>query len=210
MAKKKKKEEFVEIEEEKGYGVFQWILFVLVIPLLFAITVALIVMTVAGVNIFEKAKEVGAHVPFVSKLIDDGGNNQGGQTDKEKIVSLQAEVKNKEAKIEQLEKKLKTSDKKMEDLLTEKDRLEIEIEKLRQQDNTADAAKEQQNSENKKLSDTYEAMAPKNIASILVNLSDNEAVKILTEMSTEKQAAVLEKLPPDKAAKYTKILSGAS
>lgn len=202
-----KKREFVEIEEEKGYGVFQWILFVLVIPLLFAITVALIVMTVAGVNVFEKAKEIGSHMPFVSSLIDDGGSaDKGGQTDKEKIVSLQAEIKNKEAKIEQLEKNLKASDKKMEDLYTEKDRLEIELEKLKETDDAAVAEEKQDN----QLISTYESMSPKNIANILVNLSDNEAVKILSEMSTEKQADILEKLPPEKAAKYTKLLSGVS
>lgn len=205
MAKKKKKE-FVEIEEEKGYGVFQWILFVLVIPLLFAITVALIVMTVAGVNVFEKAKEIGGHVPLISNMIDDGAADKGGQTDKEKVVSLQAEIKNKEAKIEQLEKKLKASDKKVEDLFTEKDRLEIELEKLKKEEETAVTTDKQDN----KLINTYESMAPKNIANILVNLSDSEAIKILAEMSTEKQAAILEKLPPETAAKYTKLLSGAS
>ncbi|RJS62189.1 MotE family protein [Bacillus sp. PK3_68] len=205
MAKKKKKE-FVEIEEEKGYGVFQWILFVLVIPLLFAITVALIVMTVAGVNVFEKAKEVGEHVPLISNMIDGGADDKGGQTDKEKVVSLQAEIKNKEAKIEQLEKKLKASDKKVEELLTEKDRLKIELEKLKKEEESAVTTDKQDN----KLINTYETMAPKNIANILVNLSDREAVKILAEMSTEKQADILEKLPPETAAKYTKLLSGTS
>lgn len=203
---KKKKKEFEEREEEKGYGVFQWILFVLVIPLLFAITVGLIVMTVAGVNVFEKAKDIGGQVPFVSNMLDSGEGDKDGQTDKEKAISLQAEIKNKEAKIEQLEKKLQTSDKKVEDLLTEKDQLELEIEKLKKQEETAVTDGKQED----KLITTYESMSPKNIANILVNLSDDEAVKILAEMSTEKQADILEKLPPETAAKYTKLLSSAS
>ncbi|MFK2824998.1 MotE family protein [Bacillus sp. B190/17] len=204
MAKKMKKE-FVEVEEEKGYGVFQWILFVLVIPLLFAITIALIVMTVAGVNIFEKAKEWGEDIPIVSNMMGSGGAVEDAKTDKEKVISLQAEIKNKEAKIEQLEKKLETSAAKVEELLTEKDRLQLEIEQLKKQEETA----VKENTQDNKLINTYESMSPKNIAHILVNLSDNEAIQILAEMSTEKQADILEKLPPEKAAKYTKLLSGS-
>ncbi|WP_191991763.1 MotE family protein [Bacillus aerolatus] len=203
---KKKKTEYVEMEEEKGYSVFQWILFVLVIPLLFAITIALIVMTVAGVNIFEKAKELGGNLPVISDMMDSGSSAKDGQTDKEKVVSLQAEIKNKEAKVEQLEKKLESSDKEIEELLTEKDRLEVEIEKLKKQEETTVTEDKQDN----KLINTYESMSSKNIANILVNLTDNEAVQILSEMSTEKQADILEKLPPETAAKYTKLLSSAS
>ncbi|MBM7647129.1 flagellar motility protein MotE (MotC chaperone) [Bacillus ectoiniformans] len=209
MARKKKAIKKVESDEEtKGYSTFQWILFVLIIPLLFALTIALIVMTVAGVNVFEKGKEISAHIPGLSSLTEKDEANQtgGGKADKEKVVELQTELADKEAEIDQLAKKLDASDQEIEKLLTEKDRLEVELEQLKNQEEGEAANTKNDNS----IISTYETMAPKNIANILVNLSDNEAVGILAELETDKQADILEKLPPETAAKYTKLLSSST
>lgn len=50
--------------EESKISKFQWFL-VIFIPLIFAVTVALIVLTVAGVNVADKAKEMSAKIPFI-------------------------------------------------------------------------------------------------------------------------------------------------
>ncbi|WP_203362307.1 MotE family protein [Bacillus sp. REN10] len=210
MARKKKKEK-AEQETESKTSKFQWLLFAIVIPLLFAVTVSLIVMTVAGVNIFDKAKELGGSVPGVSSMIDSE-SSKDSKVAKSRLVSLQAEVEEQKAEIEKLQKKLDASDKEIEKLLTEKDRLEVELEQQqKQQEGSRDGQPGDKSKSNDKdgnpLIDTYESMAPKNVANIIVNLSDAEAVNIISAMSTDKQAKILEKLPPEKAAKYTKMLA---
>ena len=203
MATKKKKVDSAEIEEKKGYNVFQWILFVAVIPLLFALTIALVVMTIAGVNVFEKTKELAENVPFVSEWVTP--KEQDGKSDSEKVVELQAEIKNKEAKIEQLSADLESSKAEIEELLTEQDRLNAQLKQLQQQQTEAADSSEAETANN--VAKTYETMDEESIAGIIINLTDNEATAILQELSVEKQAAVLENLDAKKAAEYTKILS---
>ncbi|OLN22787.1 hypothetical protein BTO30_07625 [Domibacillus antri] len=204
MARKKKKAAPVEVEEKKGHSTFQWIVFVVFIPLLFALTIALIVMTIAGVNVFEKTKEVAANIPYVSEWVDTG-SGQDGKSDSEKVVELQAEIKNKEAEIDSLQGKLTDSEKKIEQLLTEQDRLNAEYKQLQQQQQQTVKEKETQQTSN--VIKTYETMDEKSIAGIVINLTDAEAVNILKQLSVEKQAAVLEQVDAVKAAEYTKLLS---
>ncbi|KKB42360.1 MotE family protein [Bacillus thermotolerans] len=198
---KKKKAAYADREEGKGYGVFQWIIFMIVIPLLFALLVTLIVMTVAGINVLEKAKEL----PVISQIMDEESADNGKENN-ERVALLKEEAKQKDVKIQELEKELEQSKREVEELLTEKDRLELEIQKMKEQEKE----KEEKKAQDRSIISTYESMSPKNVANILVNLTDDEAVEILSEMSTDQQADILEKLPPETAAKYTGLLSGSS
>lgn len=203
MARKRKKIAPADQEEKQGYSRIQWFLFVVIIPLLFALTVALIVMTIAGVNVFDKTKEVTANIPYVSEWINSA--EQDGKSDSEQVAELQAEIKNKEAEIGQLSNDLEGSEAEIEDLLTEQDRLNAELKQLQQErEKTADSEEEQPVNNVVK---TYESMDEESIAGIIINLTDNEAVAILKQLSVEKQGAVLEELEAEKAAEYTKILS---
>ncbi|MDQ0214299.1 flagellar motility protein MotE (MotC chaperone) [Oikeobacillus pervagus] len=199
---KKKKNELADKLEKKDSSKLQWFLFVIIIPLLFAMTIGLIVMTIAGVNVFEKAKDISGKIPGISKLTDAPTNQKSDEELEKKVVSLQAEIKDREAKIEQLQKKLDSSEQEVETLKVEKDRLEIEMKNLMNEKSQKTA-----NNEGKQLTKTYESMSPKNIANILPNLSDQDAVQLLNGLSTDQQGKVLEKLPPETAAKYTKLLS---
>lgn len=198
---KKKKAAYADREEGKGYGVFQWIIFMIVIPLLFALLVTLIVMTVAGINVLEKAKEL----PIISQIMDEESADNEKENN-ERVALLKEEAKQKDVKIQELEKELEQSKREVEELLTEKDRLELEIQKMKEQEKE----KEEKKAQDRSIISTYESMSPKNVANILVNLTDDEAIEILSEMSTDQQADILEKLPPETAAEYTGLLSGSS
>lgn len=203
MARKRKKIAPADQEEKQGYSRIQWFLFVVIIPLLFALTVALIVMTIAGVNVFDKTKEVTANIPYVSEWINSA--EQDGKSDSEQVAELQAEIKNKEAEIGQLSNDLEGAEAEIEELLTEQDRLNAELKQLQQErEETADSEEEQPVNN---VVETYESMDEESIAGIIINLTDNEAVAILKQLSVEKQGAVLEELEAEKAAEYTKILS---
>lgn len=206
MANKKRRKAPADTEEKSGYSFFQWVLFIVVIPLLFALTIGLVVMTIAGVNVFEKTKEVASNIPYVSDWVST--TEQDGKTDSEKVVELQAEIKNKEAKIDQLTGDLESSKAEVEKLLTEQDKLNAQLKQLQaQQKETADQKQTSSTSAANNVVKTYESMDEESIAGIIINLTNNEAAAILQELSVEKQASVLENLEAKKAAEYTKILS---
>ena len=81
--------------EEKPYSKFQWFLFA-IIPVVFTVLMALVIMSVLDVNVFQWAKDKGKDIPLISGLID---NNEMTETEvayEKRIVDLEAEIKDSE------------------------------------------------------------------------------------------------------------------
>lgn len=190
--------ELTEQKEEKQSNKLQWFL-VIFIPLLFAIMIALVVAQVAGVNVFEKTKEISEKLPFVSSIANKKVN-KSLKNYEDKIITLQAQIENKDAQMSQLQNKFDSQDNEKKQLLLEQQRLEDEIEELKQIQN-----------ENKKafkeIVSTYETMSAKSAAPIILKMNDDEALKILSNLKAETLAKIMEKMPADRAAKYTEMLS---
>ncbi|MGV3467035.1 MAG: magnesium transporter MgtE N-terminal domain-containing protein [Heyndrickxia sp.] len=193
------KEEAI-LEEEKSSNKFLWFIYVVVIPLLFAIVIALIVSTFAGINIFEKAKEFGekTHILSSSKNV-----SSRSKADEEKMISLNAEIQNKDSQIENLQKQLDSKDNEIQQLLLEQKRLEDQIASLQK-------SQAQSTKDFKEIVNSYESMNPKSAAPIILQMKDENAVKILSKLSSDSLASILEKMPADRAAKYTEMLGGTS
>lgn len=187
------------LEEEKSGNKFLWFIYVVVIPLLFAIVIALIVTTFAGINVFEKAKELGEKTHILS------ANNvtNRSKADEDKIISLNAEIQNKDTQIENLQKQLDSGDNEKQQLLLEQKRLQQQIASLQK-------SQAQSTKDFKEIVSSYESMNPKNAAPIILQMKDENAVKILSKLSSEALASILEKMPADRAAKYTEMLGGSS
>ncbi|MBS4172519.1 hypothetical protein [Bacillus sp. FJAT-49736] len=183
------------LTEEKS-SKFLWFVYVVIIPLLFAIVVALIVSTLAGVNVFEKAKELGekTHLLSSSKNV-----TSRSKADEDKIISLNAEIQNKDTQIANLQKQLDSKDNEKQQLLLEQQRLEEQIASLQK-------SQTKSTKNFKEIVSSYEAMNPKSAAPILLQMKDENAVKILSKLSSETLASILEKMPADRAAKYTELL----
>ncbi|CAM3703236.1 MotE family protein [Mesobacillus zeae] len=191
-----------KISEEKepaGDSRVQWIMFVIVIPALFAVTFALVILNFAGINVFESAREIGAKIPGVSRLIQPSETASMKKAEKH-IVGLEAEIKNKEAKVEQLQSKMDNKNKEAERLKLEKQQLEEQIDEL--------AAIQTENKRAfKDIVRTYETMSPKSAAPILAKMESDEALKILTNIKPDTLSAIMEKMSPEEAAKYTELLT---
>jgi flagellar motility protein MotE (MotC chaperone) len=184
-----------EEKETKSSSRFQWIVFVVFIPLLFAITIALVVMTVAGINVFEKAQSL----PFVSKVLPSE-NKQDQEQLENRIVSLQASIEDKEAKISQLQSEIDGKEKDNEKLQAVIEQQKLELEELRQ-------IGEENKRAFKEVVSTFESMSAKSAAPVLLNMEDQEAVKILSSIKPDNLADILEKMPPEDAARYTGLLA---
>ena len=185
--------------EEKPYSRFQWFLFAIV-PIFFTILIVLIIMTIAGVNIFQYAKDVGSKIPVVSSMIQDEAPTVENQ---QKIVDFEAEIKDVNAKMIELENSVSTKDQEIQSLDTERQRLLQEIEALK-------IVQEENKSAFKDIIRTYEAMTPKKAARIITALEEAEAIKILSNLKADTRSAILEKMDPTDAAKLMQQLSEKS
>lgn len=179
------------------------------IPLLFAAAVLLIVAKITGVNISDKTKELAENLPFISETKVENGKQ--GETEKndetgpnlvieERVVTLQKEIKEAEAEVLQLQQQLDTSAVEQEMLLIEQEKLINEIKTL---ENGTDSTKQKLT----EIISTFEKMSAKSAAPVIINMSDTEAVQILTNLKPDSLASIFEKMPPEEAARYTTLLT---
>ncbi|WP_264737196.1 MotE family protein [Cytobacillus firmus] len=194
-------ERMPEEQETPKTSRFQWFIFAFLIPILFGITVALLVFTLSGNNIFETAREYSQKVPFLAAIFDDK-NSRSKEMMEEQLIGLQAEVKDREARISQLESQLDSKDLEIERAGLEKQRLEDEISELT-------AIKEENKRAFKDIVKTFENISAKKAAPILTEMKDEEAVKILSNVNSDTLAAIMEKMNPEDAARYTALLTAA-
>ncbi len=198
----KKIDETEHVESNK----FQVILFSVLIFLLFTLLVLVIYLSFTGTNVFKKSKELSEKIPFVSQLLDKNDEkdpNTSTENFQEKVVDLEAEIKDRQSEIKKLESLIDSRDKQLERNELEKQQLEMEIEELR-------SAQEINNRAFQDIVKTYETISPKKSAPIISKMGDEEAIKILSSIKTDKLAAILEQLTPDDAARFTKLLASKS
>jgi flagellar motility protein MotE (MotC chaperone) len=186
-------------QNESKYNRFQWFLVVVFIPLLFAITVFIIVMTIAGKNVCETVREYGQKVPIISNFFSDENTNSLEKLESN-LVTLEASIQDREAKIEKLESQIGNKNEEIEKFQIDKEQLETQIDELM-------AIQEDNKRAFKDIIQTYETISAKKAAPILVNLKDEEALKILTNIKAETLASILENMTAEEAAKYTALLT---
>ena len=200
MAKKKEVEAvgMVEAEEtEKKLGFFQMLFYWFIIPVAFTLAIVLIIAQFTNTNVFQIVDDAVEKLPFVDsekEIIESTALNQ------EKVVELQPQIQEKEAQVTQLQGEVDSATAKNEELEIEIERLKYEIETLQRQQ--TEVSKDQQESLK-----TFETMSAKKAAPIILELSDDEAMRILADMKTDTLSAVLTNMPPAEAAKYTELLS---
>ncbi|MCA1062374.1 MotE family protein [Rossellomorea aquimaris] len=187
-------------EGNKGHSSrFQKAVFIVFIPLLFTITFALVIMTFAGINVFEKAQSISSEIPFLDKVIpsDESRNREQLQ---ERMITLQASIEDQEAKIAQLQSEMEKKDSDNEQLQATIQQQKEELEELRQ-------IGEENKRAFKEVVNTFESMSAKSAAPVLLNMNDDEAMKILSSIKPDTLADILEKMPPEDAARYAELLS---
>jgi flagellar motility protein MotE (MotC chaperone) len=188
-------------EKKKPFNFFQRFLLVVVIPTMFALVVFILLLVYTGTDVMKKGKELAEYIPFLSS--ETANKEQIIKENKNTIAELEKKITDQQTNIESLEKKLENSDKNTQAVNLEKDKLQREL----------DALKESQEETKKVFEDivkTYETMTPKKSASIISEMSEREGMKILASLKPAKLALILEKMEPAIASKYTELLSNSS
>ncbi len=187
------------VGKNKDTSLFQKLLVWTLIPLLFTTMVLLIIAYVTDVNVFDKAKELTQSLPFTDeKQADDESGDDS--IIEERVVDLQAEIQEKEAQLFKLQGDLAKSEDEKKSLLDEQTSLLAQIEALKME-------KEDYRRDMKEIISTFEKMSAKAAAPVITNMSDAEAIRILTSLKPEVLAPILEKMSPEDAAKYTSLMT---
>lgn len=185
-----------QTEQEKKYSKLQWFFFVIVIPLLFAVAIALVVMTIAGINVFDLAQKYGEKIPGISAIVSD--EEQISEAT-ENVFTLRATVEDQKVEIAKLQSEIESKQASLELSQKEIDKLMQELKAFEEQEREITLQLEE-------LAEVYETMSAKKSAAILSEMTNEDTVEILGKMSNEARAAVLEKMEPAKAAALTKLL----
>ncbi|WP_099158099.1 MotE family protein [Virgibacillus ndiopensis] len=180
-----------------------WFIFAIVIPIIVAITLTVIIFSVAGVNVMDWVKKTGNDIPVISSIVT---------TDEEKDIErseakMQETLKNKDAKINKLTQNV-------DDLESTIDQLEQKIAKL-ENSNTEQSTSEETSSEAgddnsntnpvKTIASSYKEMDSEQAANIIANLEDNLAISILKELPNDVRGTIFDEMDPEKAAQLTQL-----
>ncbi|SET41780.1 Flagellar motility protein MotE, a chaperone for MotC folding [Salinibacillus kushneri] len=186
----------VKNTEKQKASKFQWFLFVIVIPAIFAVTILFVVLNIAGVNLFDMAEK--HNIPVVSALVQSDEDKEKENT-QDQLSELQATIKDKDANIEQLQVDNKSKDEKIS-------KLQQTISDLTNQLNQQEEQQQNQTEQIKEVSTTFEEMDPESAAPVVENMEQDVALKVLAEIPSEQRGAILSAMNPELAANLTSEL----
>jgi len=198
MAKKKKDEDLSAVNEKKTSNKLLVVLLSVLIPLLAISAVFLIIAKFTDVNVFDKAKELSGNLPFVDEK--DEFTDKNDLILEERVVTLQAELKEKETQLIKLRAEVQGSVDENNVLIEKQEELQYEIEVLK-------VEKDSTKREFAEIVSTFEKISAKAAAPILTEMADEEAMRILNNLKPDVLAAILEKMTPVDAAKYTTLMA---
>ncbi|MGG4488932.1 MotE family protein [Metabacillus idriensis] len=188
---------------ENDSSKLQWTLFVIVIPVLFTVTFITVILTVAGVDVAGKMKEAISHIPGTADLTSVEEKNNSENTNIAPSAELKEENERQKTTIEKQQQEISALENEADLKVREIEQLSQEVKSLKEQLQASDNKEK----EGKDIAKLYEKMSSKKAAEIIPFLSDEEALKILTSINDDQVIAVMEKMPAEDAARYTKMLA---
>lgn len=193
--------------EKQEYGKFQWFFFVIFIPIIFTLTLVVVILSVAGFDVLGKAKTTITTIPVVENLFNKEDNtDETAQAIKEQDTldekkKLEKTIKEQATMISALENDVGMKEKEVQKLTQEISSLEKQLEEL---------AKAEEESQSRDIGKLYDNMSSKKAAEIIPNLSENDAFFILSSLDDKQVADILSKMSVEDAVKYTNLLSSSS
>lgn len=182
---------------------FLWFLIAIVIPVVFAVILAYIIFSMAGVDATKWVKDKMSAVPVVSSFVT---------TEEEKDLEKQNEklkisIKEKETEIEQLIEDVGN----LEGVIDQLEKEVLKLEKKNTDNNGLDDDEEQNDDMSlRQMSQTFKDMDPEQAALIIQRLKNESAVPILNTLSNKVRGKIFEEMEPDQAAELTQLLIDGS
>ncbi len=183
--------------QEKKPNIFQWLIVILV-PLIFALLIAVIILYFMGVDVGKYTKETLNKVPFIDEQVT---------TDQEELHANQLaekdqQIENLQEEIDALQYEAQTKDGTISDLEEEISDLSSELVEL---EDAQDSDTENLDAFDE-LAASFAAMKPKTAAPIMETMETDIAVPLLRQLDSEVRGEILGEMDPEIAAEYSDLL----
>lgn len=185
--------------DEKKSNPIMWFFFAILIPVIVAIIITIVILSIAGIDVGAWAKETGSKIPGISTFV---------QTDEEKDMQKLEEEHSQE--IQEKDKQILD----LEDVVNEHvhtiekitdDALKLE-QQLQSNETGKDRNEEKASDDNKQIKEmaaSYRKMSSKQAAKIIEQLERSIALDILHELSNDVRGHIIEEMSEDKAVEIT-------
>src|SRR5690625_4229549 len=186
-----------EPNNRKKTSFIQWLLLI-IIPLVLAISILFITLSLLGMEPVNKIKAFANQIPVVNQWVTT--------EEEEEIERIEAKYQNQIDELEnensRLEGDLAAKQSEVEQLEQELVRLNFQIEEL-----ILESSNEVNQEEMiSKMIDTYDEMSPTNAAAIISNMNQANSILILQDIEETQRAAILSAMDPEIAAQLTEQL----
>lgn len=186
-------------EKENKMNPFLWFFFAIIVPLIVAITLAFIIITVTGFDAWGWIKSTGKNIPVISSLLP------ADESEKQEAIEK-----------ERGELALKEKEREIEDLLADNDELKAQIKQMEQKQaklekslkttRNTEKMKETEDNQVEQFVGSFKDMDAKQAAQIIENMNEASARALLKEMPNKVRGKILEAMDPKKAAEFTQHL----
>lgn len=176
-----------------------WILFVIVIPLIFAAVITIVVLQAMDKNVGDELKSIGSHIPVISSWIEgdeEGADRENSAKEVERLTQL---IQEKDNEIAALEEKLLDKD---EEATQQKE----EIARLKQQLEEDEPLQQTREQNIKKTGELLLAMSPKDAAEIMADMDNDDIIALLESFDADDMGRILAKMEPERASELTSLL----
>lgn len=181
----------VKNESRQG-NKLQWFLFVIAVPIIFAIIIGMVILNVTGINATEKVKELGHYIPFIDTSEEE-------QPAEREVAYYEATIKERDTKIDDLEVQLTKKDDQIENLKGQIESYQQQLEEMKESNTN-------QQEEMKKLTNSFKDMEPSKAADILVAMNQGHAIELISNLQDDIRGAILSEMDAENAAVFTNSL----
>ncbi|HLR16128.1 MAG TPA: hypothetical protein VK144_09895 [Bacillota bacterium] len=185
-------------QTEKKPNPIVWFFFAILIPVIVAIIITVVILSIAGVDVGAWAKETGSNIPVVSNFV---------KTDEEIALEDTREQHNKamegkEQEISELQNIVDEQTNTIETLTQEALKLEQQIKSSEHLDFEEDIDVDRDETI-KEMASSYRKMNAKQAAKIIEKMERSIALDLLHELSNDVRGKIIEEMSEEKAIEIT-------
>lgn len=182
--------------KKKTSGAFTKVLLAVVLPLVFLITLAIIVLTLLGINVFEKAEQYARTIPGISQ----SASSEESNTNQAEQGRMEAVIANKDAEIEEMQMEINQKQSTIDELEQKILQLETDLE------DTLNGEDKDGDEKAMDVAESFQEMDAEEAALIMENMNQSMAVQVLTYVGSKERGEILGQMNPEVAAGIAAVL----